>query len=371
MKVKAAVCRKFDAPMPIEELVLDDPHEHEVLVRFLATGWCHSDLSHWLGNFEMPLPTIIGHETSGVVEKVGPGVTKVKPGDRVIGCWMVPCGKCFQCLRGRPNCCEGTIDFLRGGVLLDGTSRFKDKKGNIVYMDGFISGFSSHTVMPEISAIRVPDHIKLPPEELCLLGCSVLTGWGTIVKASDASEGTSVGIWGCGGIGLNAVRAAAVRNCYPIVAVDLEESKRKIAMEFGATHFIDSSKNDPIPIIQEITGGHGLEYAMDATGDPGAQVQAWWALRMCGVLLATGLTPAKSTTNIPLCFGPLQQKSIKGVLYGNCHPTEDIPVFMELMAKGILKTDKLISETIKIEQLDEARRAMEAREIIGRWVIKW
>jgi Zn-dependent alcohol dehydrogenase len=371
MKVKAAVCREFGAPLSIEELELADPREHEVQVKLLACGFCHSDLSHWLGTFQSPLPCVFGHEACGVVEKVGPGVTKLKPGDRVIGCWLVPCGRCFQCLRGRPNLCEGNIGFLRNSLLLDGTSRFTDKNGNWVGEDGFVGGFSTHSIFPEIGAIRVPDHIKLPPEQLCQLACSVLTGWGSVVKAANACEGTSIGIWGCGGIGLNAIRAAAVRNCKPIVAVDIEVSKRDLALEFGATYFIDSRKHDPIPIIQEFTHGAGLEYAIEAVGDPGAQVQAWWSLRMGGTLIAVGVTPADSTTNIPLTYAPLQAKSIRGILYGEAHPTEDIPIFLELMNSGILKTDKLVTRTIKLEELEEARRAMLAREIIGRWVIKY
>jgi S-(hydroxymethyl)glutathione dehydrogenase/alcohol dehydrogenase len=371
MKVKAAVCRKYGAPLSIEELELADPKEHEVQVKLLACGFCQSTLHCWMGQLPLPLPMVLGHEACGMVEKVGPGVTKLKPGDRVIGCWMVPCGKCFQCLRGHPNLCEGNIEFFRSGDLLDGTSRFRDRNGGDVKMDAFIAGFSTHSIFPEIGAIRVPDHIKLPPEQLCLLGCAVLTGWGSVVNVAKASEGTSIGIWGCGGIGLNAVRAASVRNCKPIVAVDLEISKRDIALEFGATHFIDSSKHDPIPIIQELTNGAGLEYAVEAIGDPGAQVQAWWSLRMGGTLIATGVTPADSTTNLPLTYAPLQAKSIRGTLYGEAHPTEDIPVFLELMNTGILKTDKLVTRTIKLEELDEARRAMLAREIVGRWVVKY
>lgn len=371
MRVKAAVLREYGAPMSIEELELAEPREHEVQVKMLACGFCHSDLSVWLGHIPQDLPMVPGHESCAVVEKVGPGVTKVKPGDRVIGCWMVPCGKCFQCLRGRPNICEGNMPFFQAGNLLDGTSRFTDKNGERVGLGSFVAGFATRSVMPEIGAIRVPDHNKLPPEQLCQLGCSVVTGWGSVVNVAKAREGTSIGIWGCGAIGLNAIRFAALRHCHPIVAVDLEVSKRDIALEFGATHFIDSSKDDPVPIIKELTGGHGLEYAIEAIGDPGAQVQAWWSLRMGATLIATGITPADSATAIPFTYGSLQAKSIRGTLYGEAHPTEDLPNLMELMSTGILKTDKLITRTIKLEDLEEVRRAMLAREIIGRWVIKY
>jgi len=260
---------------------------------------------------------------------------------------------------------------FESGNLLDGTSRLTDRNGKRVGQLALLSGFSTHTVMPEICAIRVPEHIKLPPEQLCLLSCCVPTGWGSIVNVANAREGNSIGVWGCGGIGLNAIRFAALHNCRPIIAVDLEESKRDIAMEFGATHFIDNSKDDPIPIIQELTGGAGLEYAMEAAGDPGAQVQAFWALRFGATLIATGVAPENKPTSIPFTFVTHHAKSIRGTLYGETHPQEDIPALMEVMATGALKTDKLISRLIKLEDLEEARRAMLAREIIGRWVIKY
>jgi Zn-dependent alcohol dehydrogenase len=190
-----------------------------------------------------------------------------------------------------------------------------------------------------------------------------------VVNVAQAREGNSIGIWGCGGIGLNAIRFAALRNCYPIFAVDLEVSKRDIAMEFGATHFIDSSKDDPIPIIKELTGGEGLEFAIEATGDPGAQVQAWYAIRSNGMVVAIGITPINSVTNIPMFYAPLHAKTIRGTLYGETHPTEDLPSLMEVMNTGILKTDKLITKLIKLEELGKAQKAILNREIIGRWVI--
>ena len=371
MKIKAAVLRQYGVPMAIEELELDEPREHEVQVKMLACGFCHSDLSVFQGYIPQDVPMVPGHEACAVVEKIGPGVTKLKPGDRVIGCWMVPCGHCFQCRRGHPNLCDTSKVFFQNGNLLDGTSRLTDKDGKRVGLGSFIAGFATHSVMPDIGAIRVPDHIKLPPEQLSQLGCSVATGWGSVVNVAQAREGNSIGIWGCGGIGLNAIRFAALRNCYPIVAVDLEKSKRAIAMEFGATHFVDSSKNDPIPFIKELTDGEGLEFAIEATGDPGAQVQAWYALRSNGMEIAIGITPINSVTSIPMFYAPLHAKTIRGTLYGETHPTEDLPSLMEVMNTGILKTDKLVTRLITLEDLGKAQKAIANREIIGRWVIKY
>jgi S-(hydroxymethyl)glutathione dehydrogenase/alcohol dehydrogenase len=368
MKIKAAVLRQYKAPMSIEELELDEPREKEVQVKMLACGFCHSV---WQGHIPQDIPMVPGHEACAVVEKVGPGVTKLKPGDRVIGCWMVPCGCCYQCRRGHPNLCDTAKVFFQEGNLLDGTSRLTDSRGKRVGLGSFIAGFATHSIMPEIGAIRVPDHIKLPPEQLCQLGCSVATGWGSIVNVAGAREGTSIGVWGCGGIGLNAIRFAAIRNCNPIVAVDIEASRRDIAMEFGATHFIDCSKTDPVPMIKDLTGGEGLEYAVEAIGDPGAQVQAWYSIRANGTVIVIGITPIDSTTPFPMFYGPLHAKTIRGTLYGETHPTEDLPSLMEVMNTGLLKTDRLVTRLVKLEDLEEVKRAMLAREVIGRWVIKY
>lgn len=371
MKIKAAVLREYMVPMEIEELELAEPREHEVQVKMLACGFCHSDLSVWRGDIPQDVPMVPGHEACAMVEKIGPGVTKLKPGDRVIGCWMVPCGHCYQCRRGHPNLCETAGVFFQNGNLLDGTSRLTDKNGERVGLGSFIAGFATHSIMPDIGAIRVPDHIKLPPEQLCQLGCSVATGWGSIVNVAQAREGNSIGIWGCGGIGLYAIRFAALRHCYPIFAIDLEESKKDIAMEFGATHFIDSSKNDPIPMIKELTDREGLEFAIEATGDPGAEVQAWYAIRSNGMVVCVGIPPINSTTPIPMFYGPLGAKTIRGTLYGETHPTEDLPSLMEVMNTGILKTDKLVTKLIKLEEIEKVQKAISNREVIGRWVIKY
>ena len=369
MKIKAAVLREFKKPLKIEELELADPKEKEVLVKVLACGICHSDVHIVVDEVPAPLPIILGHEMFGEVEKVGPKVTRIKPGDRVIGTWMVHCGECFQCLNGRPNLCEKYQPKVASGKLLDDTSRLTDKQGNMVNHGLFVTGWSTHTVIPESGAIPIPPHIKLPPEHLCQLGCSVPTGWGVVANVANAKVGTSIAIYGCGAIGLNAIRSAALRQATPIIAIDLEESKKDLAMEMGATHFINSSKEDPVPRIQDLTGGAGVEYAIEAIGDPGAIIQAWWSIRMGGSVIIPGLTPVQETTNLPLLLLPLHGKKIIGTLYGEVKLAEDIPRLMELMATGALKTDKLITRKMKLEDINEAVQAMLERKIKGRWVM--
>jgi len=367
MKAKAAVLREFGKPVSIETIELADPKANEVMVRVMATGFCHSDLHVFLGEIPVPLPIVLGHETAGVVEKVGPGVTKVKPGDRVVCVWMVPCGKCFQCLNGRPNICEGHFTPFLNGQLLDGTSRMTGEDGNPIGQAFFVSGFSTYTVVPEDGVI--PLHKDIPFEQACQLGCSVPTGWGSVVNVAGVKAGTTVAVFGCGAIGLNIIRAAHLRHANPIIAVDLEGAKEEIAREMGATHFINSSKEDPVPRIQELTGGAGVEYAFEAIGDPGAIIQAWWCLRMGGRLIIPGITPAEATTNLPLMLLPLHAKGIIGTLYGEIKPAVDIPRLIDLMATGALKTEKLVTRKIKLEQINEAAEAMLQRRVQGRWVI--
>jgi Zn-dependent alcohol dehydrogenase len=190
-----------------------------------------------------------------------------------------------------------------------------------------------------------------------------------MVNSARVLEGNSIGIWGCGGIGLNCILWASLRHCKPIIAVDIKESKCALAMEFGATHFVNASKKDPVVLAKQLTGGLGLDFAAEAAGDPGAQVQAWWSLRSGGELIAIGIAPQDSVTSIPLTFLPVHVKTIKGTLYGDSHPKEDVPVMAELMSQGILKTDRLITRKIGLEQINEAIEAILAHDIIGRWVV--
>jgi S-(hydroxymethyl)glutathione dehydrogenase/alcohol dehydrogenase len=367
MEVKAAVLREFNKPVSIETLELADPKANEVMVKVAAVGFCHSDLHVFYGEIPVPLPIVLGHETAGIVEKVGPGVTKVKPGDHVVCCWMVPCGKCFQCFNGRPNLCEGHFPQFLGGQLLDGTSRLTDKEGKPVGQAFFISGFSTYTVVPEDGAL--PIRKDFPLEYACSLGCCVPTGWGAVVNVANVKAGTSVAVYGCGGVGLNVIRAASLRHANPIIAVDLEGNREEIAREFGATHFINSSKEDPVPKIMELTGGAGAEYVFEAIGDPGAIIQAYWSLRMGGRLILPGITPAEATTNLPLMLVPLHERAIIGTLYGGIKPQIDIPKLVDLAAEGAFKLDKLVSKKIKLEQINEAAEAMHHRNIVGRWII--
>ena len=369
MKIKSAVLRDPKKPLSIEELELDPPKEREVLVKNAFTGFCHSDLSMMNGSITMDLPHAIGHEAAGVVEAVGPGVTKLEKGDHVVPTWMIPCGKCPACLRGRGNICSGTIEYFVSGMLLDGTSRLRDKNGKMVRHNSFVSGFSSHSVVPEDGAIPISK--KLPLDQACFMGCCVPTGWGAVNNTADVQAGQSVAVYGAGGVGLNVIRSAALRFANPIIVVDLEPSKEGIAREFGATHFINSSKEDPVPKIQELTGGGGAEVVFEVTGDPGAMVQCLWSTAVGGKVISVGVAPMDQTANLPTAFLPFHEKSILGCLYGSISTHLDIPKLVDLALEGHLMTEKLITNKFRVEEINDVGQALTRREIQGRWVCEW
>lgn len=369
MKTKAAVTRMWGEPMTIEELELEDPKEEEVLVKVVHTGFCHSDLSAWKGIYGLDvLPLVLGHETAGIVQEVGPGVTHLKPGDHVVSCWQAPCGKCENCVSGNTHICENLLPSLGSGKLpSDGTARFKDKKGETVNHALYVSGFSEYIVSPAISSVKIPD--ELPLDQACLLGCAVGTGWGAVHRSAGVQAGESVAIWGMGGIGLSIVQGARLAGANPIIAVDLEGSKEEIARAMGATHFINSSEQDPVPIIrEELTGGKGVHFVFEAVGDPGAYLQSFFTLRNGGRQMAVGIPSCEDMVMLPFYAIPFQGNKIEGVLYGNLRHQIDIPRLANMALKGDILVDKMITKHCKLEEINDVIAAMEKHEIVGRWV---
>ena len=377
MKVKAAVLREFNKPLSIETLELAPPGPGEILVKYVNTGWCNSDLHFMSGaSGPVPLPMVLGHETAGIVEALGTGVTEFQKGDHVIAPWMAYCGRCPECVTGRTNVCRTSLGSMLNGTLPKGGIRLTDSGGNPVRIEIFVGGFSTHQVIDAQAAVKIPK--ELPLEQACFLGCAVPSGWGAVTNKANVKPGESVAVFGVGGVGLNAIRAAAMRQANPIIAVDIEGHNEAKALEFGATHFIDSSKEDPIVSIQLLTGGAkqsdgtvlggGCNVVIEAIGDAGAYEQAFWAMGISGRLISVGLVPVDQIVRIPMAFLSLQDKSIIGSLYGSINTHLDIPRYAELALKGQLKVDKLITKHFKLEEINDVAEAMKRREIQGRWV---
>jgi Zn-dependent alcohol dehydrogenase len=368
VKIRAAVLREVKKGYSIEELELAPPQAGEVLVKYAYTGYCHSDLSVAMGRIDIARPLVAGHEAAGVVEAVGPGVTRVKVGDHVASTWMIPCGDCPECRSGLGNVCTGNFPHFLAGTMLDGTTRLTDAKGDPVLHGNFVSGFSDYTVVPETGVVAIRK--DMPLEWAALMSCCIPTGWGSVTNLANVQPGDKVAIWGMGGVGQNILRAAKMRQANPIIAIDLQESRHDVALKLGATHFICNAKDDPVPKIQDLTGG-GVDFAFEAIGDAGALVQAWWSLKMAGRLMVIGVMPQDQVAEMPLTFMPLQQKSIIGGLYGSISTHDDIPKLCDVAMTGEMKLDTIIEGKFKLEQLNDIAERMEKRELNGRWVCEW
>jgi len=367
VKIKGAVLREANKPYTFEELELDAPHANEVLVKWVYTGYCHSDLSNLKGRTMMAMPLVAGHECAGIVEAIGEGVTRVKKGDHVVGTWMVPCGHCPECRRGMGNICSGNFQPFVSGTMLDGTTRIKDANGAPVLHGNFLSGYSDYTVVPEGGV--VPIRKDMPLDWACLMSCCIPTGWGTVTKAANVQPEDRVAIWGLGGVGQNVLRAAKARGADPLIVVDLEESRREKALALGASHFICNAQEDPIPIIQDLTGG-GVDFAFEAAGQVGATEQAWWALRPAGKLMMVGIIPQHELAKLPLAFSVFHQKSVIGTLYGAVSVQDDIPKLVDMAMKGELMINTIIDGYFELGELNDIADRMEARQLGGRWVCK-
>ena len=367
MQIKAAVVRNGSG-IGIEEINIAQPKEKEVLVKTKYCGYCHTNFSIIEGEFGFPKPFVLGHEASGIVVDVGPGVTKVQKGDHVVACWAAACGKCKFCLSDQGYLCSTNRKFLDRGTLLDGTSRLSDVNGNILYHETLVSGFAEYMVIPEESAIKVPK--DLPLDQAALLGCCVPTGFGSTINTVHVKPGDRVAVWGAGGIGLNVIHGAKLAGANPVIAVDIED-KEEIARIFGATHFINNSEEDPIPIVKDLTNG-GVDYAFEASGDTGAIEQIYWSLAEGGKQIQIGLHRLDKRPSIPLIFTPLHGKDIIGTLYGNVNVQTDIPAIAELVMSGrYINLNQLITNRFKLNEIKGVHAAMRERKIIGRWVCEF
>ena len=363
MKIKAAVLYELGGRLEVEEIELAAPKEGEVLVKVAAAGVCHSDISVIDGVIPFPLPTVLGHEGSGVVESVGPGVDQVQKGDHVIFSFIPACGQCFYCLRGKANLCEPALRL--GGSLFDGTSRLANGKGMSLNHFSSVSCFAEYTVVPQQSAIKIdPD---VPLDVVALIGCCVTTGAGAVFNTAMVPPGSSAAVFGCGGVGLSIVQGAAISGAQPIIALDLWQSRLDLAMELGATHTINASTEDGTRVIRELTGGKGVDFAFEAIGNPDTISQAYRSIHWGGTCVCVGVPPAdaKLTFDSRLI---MQERTIKGSLYGSSNPKVDFANLVALYSAGKLKLDQMITGRFPLERingaLEDLRNGIGARSVI-------
>ncbi len=355
--MRAAVLHEHNAPFVIEEVDLEPPGPGEVSVRLHASGVCHSDWNTVTGDTPSPLPAVLGHEGAGVVDAVGTGVSSVAEGDHVVLSWLPACGRCRPCTEGRPSLCEAASPALLAGTLLDGAMRMSIG-GRPVHHYSFLSTFAERTVVPERSCVRI--RTDAPFRVAALVGCAVMTGIGAVLNRARVPAGSTVVVFGAGGVGLSAVQAARMVGASTVMVVDPMEARRSLAGELGATHAIDPADADPAQVVRELTGGRGADFGFEASGARGQAAVAWDAVARGGTLVCIGIPPLGATVELPGADLVRHEKIVTGSLYGSCRPHLDMPMVLDLYMEGRLDLDRLIGSRHPLEGINRAFADMQA-----------
>ena len=352
--MKAAVLYEANTPLRIEEIDLSEPGPREVLVKIMASGVCHSDWhmvkADWTHH---PLPSILGHEGAGVVESVGPDVSNVAPGDHVILSWKASCGVCEMCQNGWPNLCTSEL-------VVDAKPVVK-RTGADVNRLAELATFADYTAVPEVAAVPIDKDV--PFAQASLVGCGVATGVGAAINTAKVHPGSTVAVFGCGGVGLNCIQGASISNAGVIIAVDLLDNKLDMAREFGATHTVNASREDPVERIRELTDGEGAHYAFEAIGLVEAPfIQSIQCTRSRGVTVWVGHAPRDTPVTIDARDLKLE-KTVMGSLYGTSRPHIEFPRLLNLYKAGKLKLDELISRRFPLEEVNTAFEVLGKGEV--------
>ncbi len=375
MKTKAAVLYTMEHPAPyaesrplvIEELELAGPGPGAVLVEIAGAGLCHSDLSVIDGSRPRVMPMAMGHEASGIVREAGPGVHDLAPGDHVVFSFVPVCGHCLLCATGRPALCENGAKANVAGTLLDGSRHFKNNTGREFHHHLGVSAFSQFTVAAQESLVKIDP--SLPLEIAALFGCAVMTGVGAVMNTARVEPGMSVAVFGLGGVGLSTVLGARAAGAYPIIAVDLLDSKLELARQLGATHTFNAKDGDPATAIKGLTGG-GAHYAFESVGNERVLVQAYQATRRGGTTVTIGLPHPSKQFAISAVSLVAEERTVKGSYMGSAVPKRDIPRFIALYQAGLLPVDFLLTRTITLDEINFAFDALAKGEAV-RQVIRF
>jgi S-(hydroxymethyl)mycothiol dehydrogenase len=358
VSVHGVVARGKGEPVQVTEVLVPEPGPGEAMVRVQACGVCHTDLHYKMGGIGDDFPYLLGHEASGIVEAVGDDVTDVAPGDFVILNWRAVCGQCRACKRGRPWYCFATHNARQKMTLADGTP-LSPALG--------IGAFAERTLVAAGQCTKVDPSIA--PATAGLLGCGVMAGLGAAINTGGVSRGDTVAVIGCGGVGDAAVLGARLGGAKTIIAVDIDDRKLEWAREFGATHTINSRTADPVDGIRALTGGFGADVVIEAIGRPETYKQAFFARDLAGVVVLVGVPTPEMELDLPLLevFG--RGGALKSSWYGDCLPSRDFPMLVDLHLQGRLPLDKFVSETISLGDVEEAFSKMEHGEVLRSVVV--
>jgi len=364
LRCKAVVARELGLPPAVEQIDVEAPRHSEVTIRLAACGVCHSDLSASNGTIPYPLPLVLGHEGAGVVTAIGEGVSRFAVGDHVVSSFVSMCGRCHYCQTGRPQLCVQSLQALY--TLPDGTVRTRDAAGKSLNV------FCGCGVMAEFATLHGDNLVKIdaqmPLDRAALIGCGVMTGVGAAVNTARVEAGSVAVVFGCGGVGLNAIQGCAIAGARMIVAVDTGDAQLDLAKKFGATHAFNVTGQENVgKALYKLTGG-GADYAFDCVGLGKIAEQAWGVLRRGGTAVIVGIADSKDQITLNAQQAALSEKTLTGSFYGSARPSQDFPRLIGLYRSGPLKLDELITRTYSI---DEAPRAFAdlAHGGVGRGVI--
>jgi S-(hydroxymethyl)glutathione dehydrogenase/alcohol dehydrogenase len=361
---KAVVCREWNKPVVVENVSVESPRRGEVMVQIKACGVCHSDLSATNGTIPLPPPLVLGHEAAGVICEVGEGVTDIAVGDAVVVSWVATCGKCRYCVMGRPALCDNG---QRAAMTLpDGTRRIKDKDGKELNHFAGVAVMAEYATLPRESVIKIDSDV--PMDKAALVGCAVMTGVGAALNTAKVEAGSSVAVFGAGGIGLNVIQGAAIAGANMIIAVDMADKKLELAQQFGATHVVNpSTDGDAVQRIMALTGG-GADYAFEAIGLPATIQQTYAAVRKGGTAVVVGVAKAADQIQLGAFMMPFSEKVLTGSMYGSARPSIDFPRLLGLYKTHRLKLDELVTATYRIEDVnrafDDMQKGVNARGVI-------
>jgi S-(hydroxymethyl)mycothiol dehydrogenase len=356
-QVRAVVARGAHRPVEVATIDVPDPAQGEVVVRVQACGVCHTDLHYREGNINDDFPFLLGHEAAGIVDAVGPDVGSVEPGDFVILNWRAVCGKCRSCRRGRPWYCFATSN-ARQKMTLDGVP-LSPALG--------IGAFAELTLVAEGQCTKVDPSVA--PEVAGLLGCGVMAGLGAAMYTGEVQRGDSVAVFGCGGVGDAAIAGALLAGASTIIAVDVDATKLEWARDFGATDTVDASQQDPVEAIRALTDGNGADVCIEAVGNPKVFDQAFYARDLAGTLVQVGVPDPQARIELPMIefFG--RGGRLKPSWYGDCLPSRDFPLLVDLHLQGRLPLDRFVSETIGLDDVEAAFQKMERGEVLRSVVV--
>jgi S-(hydroxymethyl)mycothiol dehydrogenase len=357
-EARAVVAVEKGAPVEVLPVLVPDPGPGEVLVGVQACGVCHTDLHYRDGAVGDAFPYLLGHEAAGTVEAVGPGVTGLAPGDYVVLAWRAPCGGCRSCRRGRPWYCFDSRGAAQPVTLLDGTP-LSTALG--------IGAFAEKTLVAAGQAVRIDP--SAPPEAAGLIGCGVMAGYGAAVHTGGVSNGDTVAVIGCGGVGNAAVAGASLAGARRVIAIDIDDAKLDAATRFGATDTVNSRGTDPVEAVRELTGGFGADVVIDAVGHPETYRQGFYMRDLAGVLVQVGVPDPRMRIELPLIDLFSRGGALKSSWYGDCLPSRDFPVLVDLHLSRKLDLEAFVSETIPLEEVETAFATMRRGEVLRSVVV--